>query len=92
MNFALLRNKTMLENNNTCEAPVTIVPQTSNESKHLIERYLEKRAAGNAPSSLVIGHRGGYLDGPENSMRCFRAAVGAKLEGIEFDVSDLPEL
>ena len=29
---------------------------------------------------------GGGLDGPVNSMRSFRAAIEANLEGIEFDV------
>ena len=35
---------------------------------------------------MIIGHRGGYF-GPENSMKCFRKAFEANLEGIEFDVS-----
>ena len=74
----------MLQNSN--DAPINAAAQP-NESKHIIERYIEKRAAGEAPSAMVIGHRGGFLDGPENSMRCFRAAIEAKLEGIEFDVS-----
>ena len=74
----------MLQNSN--DAPINAAAQ-SNENKHLIERYIEKRAAGEAPSAMVIGHRGGFLDGPENSMRSFRAAIEAKLEGIEFDVS-----
>ena len=36
---------------------------------------------------MVIGHRGGYIGGPENSMKCFRGALANNLDGIEFDVS-----
>ena len=74
-----------MNNTSTSEAPIPVIGQT--ENKHLIQRFLERRETGDAPASLVIGHRGGYIDGPENTMRCFRAAVQAKLEGIEFDVS-----
>ena len=35
--------------------------------------------------TMVIGHRGGFLDGPENSMRAFKAAIAHKIEGVEFD-------
>ena len=35
---------------------------------------------------MIIGHRGGYIGGPENSMPCFRGALANKLDGIEFDV------
>ena len=35
---------------------------------------------------MVVGHRGGFL-GPENSLKGFQAAIDAKLEAIEFDVS-----
>ena len=67
-----------------------LVPEAANStscSKHLIDRFLEARAAGLGPKTMVIGHRGGYIDGPENSMKCFRAAIEHNLEGIEFDVS-----
>lgn len=66
----------------------TIVP-TDSDNKHLIQRFKEKREAGRAPHTMVIGHRGGFIDGPENSMRCFKAAIDNKLDGIEFDVSVL---
>ena len=36
---------------------------------------------------MVIGHRGGYINGPENTMKCFRGAIDSQVEGIEFDVS-----
>lgn len=52
----------------------------------MIERFRAEREAGCGPQTMVIGHRGGYLDGPENSMRGFRAAISHKLDGIEFDV------
>ena len=35
---------------------------------------------------MVIGHRGGFIDGPENSMKCFRGALANNIDGIEFDV------
>jgi glycerophosphoryl diester phosphodiesterase len=35
---------------------------------------------------MIIGHRGGLPFGPYNTMKAFRGAVEAKLEGIEFDV------
>lgn len=35
---------------------------------------------------MIIGHRGGYIGGPENSMNCFKAAQANNLDGIEFDV------
>lgn len=36
---------------------------------------------------MVVAHRGGYIDGPENSMKGFKAALENRVEGIEFDVS-----
>jgi hypothetical protein len=45
-----------------------------------------KKRLGN--QTMVIGHRGGFLDGPENSIRGFRAAIEHQIEGVEFDVSD----
>ena len=75
----------MLQNSN--DAPVNAAAQL-NESKHLIERCQERRDLRQGPSAMVIGHMGGSLDGPENSIRSFRAAIEANLEGIEFDVSD----
>ena len=44
---------------------------------HLAERFKKEREAGRGPKTMVIGHRGGFLDGPENSMRGFRAALDA---------------
>ncbi|HXF97599.1 MAG TPA: glycerophosphodiester phosphodiesterase [Gaiellaceae bacterium] len=43
---------------------------------------LERR--GGRP--LVIAHRGGAALGPENTLRCFRAAVEARADLVEFDV------
>ena len=57
------------------------------QHKHVIERFLDARQAGTGPKTMIIGHRGGYVNGPENSMKCFNAAIEANLEGIEFDVS-----
>ena len=60
----------------------------TDSNTHLLTRFKEARQAGRAPRTLVIGHRGGFLDGPENSMRAFRAAMENNLDGIEFDVSE----
>lgn len=35
---------------------------------------------------MIIGHRGGYIGGSENSMNCFRGALANNLDGIEFDI------
>ena len=48
---------------------------------------MEARQAGLGPQTMIIGHRGGYIGGPENSMNCFRGALANNLDGIEFDVS-----
>jgi len=60
---------------------------SENETKHVITRFQEARDAGCGPHTLIIGHRGGYIDGPENSLKCFQAAIDHKIDGIEFDVS-----
>ena len=54
----------------------------------MIDRFKEARDAGHGPRTLVIGHRGGYINGPENSLKSFKAAIDRKIDGIEFDVSD----
>ena len=53
----------------------------------MIASFLEAKQAGSGPQTMVIGHRGGYIGGPENSMNCFRGALANRLDGIEFDVS-----
>ena len=70
------------------QAPVAVRSATVDNNKHVIQKFLEAREDGTGPRTMVIGHRGGFIDGPENSMRCFKAAIAANLEGIEFDVSD----
>ena len=35
----------------------------------------------------MVGHRGGFLKGVENSLTAFQAAIDNQLEAIEFDVS-----
>lgn len=60
---------------------------SENETKNVITRFREARDAGYGPRTLIIGHRGGYIDGPENSLKCFQAAIDHKIDGIEFDVS-----
>ena len=62
---------------------------SQSQHKHVIQRFLDKRDRGLGPKTMVIGHRGGYISGPENSMKCFKAALAANLDGIEFDVSTL---
>ena len=37
--------------------------------------------------TLVVGHRGGYLKGVENSLTAVQAAIDNHLEAIEIDVS-----
>ena len=37
--------------------------------------------------TLVVGHRGGYLKGVENSLTAVQAAIDNQLEAIEIDVS-----
>ena len=39
--------------------------------------------------TMVVGHRGGFIKGPENSLTSIQAAIDNKLEGIEIDVSTL---
>ena len=70
------------------QAPVAVRSAQVDNNKHVIQKFLEAREDGTGPRTMVIGHRGGFIDGPENSMRCFNAAIAANIEGIEFDVSD----
>ena len=37
--------------------------------------------------TIVMAHRGGNF-GPSNSLKNYKGAIDAKVEGIEFDVSD----
>ena len=66
-----------------------MVQPVAQKPKHVIQRFLEARQAGTGPKTMIIGHRGGYIGGPENSMNCFKAAQANNLDGIEFDVSQL---
>ena len=79
VNTFKLPKETMFQDNSALQ-------EAQMANKHLIDRFLEERTAGRAPTSMIIGHRGGFIDGPENSMRCFRAAINHNLDGIEFDV------
>jgi glycerophosphoryl diester phosphodiesterase len=70
-------------------APIcTALESPETPTKHVIDRFKEARDAGHGPRTLVIGHRGGYINGPENSLKSFKAAIDRKIDGIEFDVSD----
>ena len=68
------------------EIPPPQQEQVAEQKKHVIALFLEARQAGTGPQTMIIGHRGGYIGGPENSMPCFRGALANKLDGIEFDV------
>ena len=52
-------------------------------TQHIIEEFKEKSGR----KTMVVAHRGGDIDGPENSLKGFKAALENKAEGIEFDVS-----
>jgi len=36
---------------------------------------------------MIVAHRGGFLGGPENSLKAFQSAIDNNIEAIEFDVS-----
>ena len=76
------------ENNSEEEVamPPSVQEQVSTQKKHVIALFLEARQAGTGPQTMIIGHRGGFIGGPENSMPCFRGALANRLDGIEFDV------
>ncbi len=82
----MLSIKTIREEDAQAPLPEKSATETRS-NKHVIQEFFEARDAGKGPNTMIIGHRGGYIDGPENSMRCFKAAIDNNLDGIEFDVS-----
>ena len=61
----------------------TKLPVNDNLTDHVVTAF----ARTTGKRTMVVGHRGGFLGGPENSLKSFQNAIENNLEAIEFDVS-----
>ena len=85
-----MSNKIMTSINDVLgDKVVKSLPPAQTEEKEKQEKHLAYKFTEKGNRTMVIGHRGGGF-GPENSLMSFEGAIKNGVEGIEFDVSNLP--
>ena len=67
-------------------SPAKVKLPPKKEEKSAVKKVSSSERDTSNRKTIVIAHRGGNF-GPSNSLKNYKGAIDAKVEGIEFDVS-----